>query len=82
VWSLNALAGMDEEPSEGEEVLDAAVVVVVELLELHAAAPRATARTMPSAADRIFHDADCKAPPSYRMIAGVGGARRRADTNM
>jgi hypothetical protein len=39
------------------------VVVDDELVVPHAAAPRATARTMPSAVDRLFHEAERKAPP-------------------
>jgi hypothetical protein len=42
------------------------VVVVVELVELHAATEIATTTAIPSAAMRVFHDAEPKAPPCTR----------------
>ena len=58
MWSLKALDGMAELPDAR-----AAVVVVVELVELQATAVVATTATRPSAARRVFHDAEPKAPP-------------------
>src|ERR1700677_200499 len=53
------------------------VVVVLELVELHAATDIATTTAIPSAAMRVFHDAEPKAPPcrrtSYRNWPGLGG---------
>ena len=65
MWSPNALGGMAEEAPAGLVAPPGAAVVVVavELVELQAAATRATVHTMPSAADRPFHDAERKAPP-------------------
>jgi hypothetical protein len=69
VWSLKALAGMVR-PLLDEVVLppveeDAAAVVVVEedVVELQATAVVPARRTIPSAAMRVFHDAEPKAPP-------------------
>ena len=63
VWSLKALAGMvladDRRVARGAAV----VVVVAELVELQATAVVATSTTIPSAAKRVFHDAERKAPP-------------------
>jgi hypothetical protein len=59
VWSLKALAG-----TARPDALDAPVVVVdVELVELQATAVVATIVTITSAAMRVFHDAELKAPP-------------------
>jgi len=64
VWSLKALAGMDEELPAAVVLLEPEVVVVdEEVVELQAVAPTATARTMPSAVVRLFHDSERKAPP-------------------
>ena len=84
VWSLNALGGIDEDlPAAVVLLPDPAVVVVDdELVELHAAAPSATTTIMPNAVDRPFHDAERKAPPSCRTVAGVPPVQHRADTNM
>ncbi len=60
VWSLNALDGIDR---PDPVVTPAAVVVEVELVELHATAVVATRATIPSAAMRVFHGAESKAPP-------------------
>ena len=65
MWSLNALWGIEERPPPAVVLLPEAAVVVVEdeLVELHAAAPNATASTRPNALERLFHDAERKAPP-------------------
>ncbi len=85
VWSLKALCGIDEDPPP-DVVLepDAAVVVVDdELVELHAAATRATVTTMPNAADRLFREPERKTPPWCRIRrVSPGTQQRRADTNM
>ncbi|HZM57464.1 MAG TPA: hypothetical protein VFC03_20815 [Acidimicrobiales bacterium] len=61
VWSLKALAGIDELP----ELLPPTEVVVVEdeLVELQATVVSATNMTSPRAAVRVFDDAEPKAPP-------------------
>jgi hypothetical protein len=65
VWSLKALWGMAR--AELAPVLPvefpAVVVVVDELVELQATAVVATSATNPTAAMRVFHDAELKAPP-------------------
>ena len=66
VWSLKALAGMVLPPMLRRSADDVVVVVDVELVELQATAPVATARTIASAAIRVFHDAEPKAPPCSR----------------
>jgi len=78
VWSLKALWGIDREPPLPlEPDVDAAVVVVDdELVELHAAPTTATARTRPSAVDRLLHEAERKIPPSDRMCTSL---RHNAD---
>ncbi|HZM53605.1 MAG TPA: hypothetical protein VFC03_01100 [Acidimicrobiales bacterium] len=63
VWSLMALAGIDDPPDPLPDV----VVVDEELVELQATAVSPTSTTMPSAAVRIFHDAEAKSPPSIGM---------------
>jgi hypothetical protein len=73
VWSLKALDGtVLVDPVE--VVFPAAVVVVAELVELQATAVVATSPTIPSAAKRVFHDAEPKAPPC--SSAGRGGQGR------
>jgi hypothetical protein len=62
VWSLKALWGIGR-PGTVEPPAAAVVVVDDELVELHAAATSATARIMPSAADRLFPETERKAPP-------------------
>ncbi len=66
VWSLKALVGM-ERPAADDPVdpLPAVDVVVVddELVELQATAVVDTIMTSPSAAIRVFHGAEPKAPP-------------------
>jgi hypothetical protein len=60
VWSLKALAGIF---ANGVPPPDEVVLVDEELVELHATAEVATNMTIPSAAMRVFHDAEPKAPP-------------------
>ncbi|HEV3366037.1 MAG TPA: hypothetical protein VG054_01135 [Acidimicrobiales bacterium] len=60
VWSLKELAGGGGRPVP---LLPAVVVLEVELVELQATAVVATSMTIPSAAIRVFHGADPKAPP-------------------
>ena len=62
VWSLKALDGIGRLPMLAVVPPDA-VVVVVELVELQATAVAATTVTNASAAKRVFHDAEPKAPP-------------------
>ena len=54
---------MDPDPPAEVVEPEAAVVVDDELVELQAAPTRATTRTSPSAVDRLFHEAERKAPP-------------------
>jgi hypothetical protein len=64
VWSLKALEGIVPRLDAVVLPLPAAVVVVeAELVELQATAVVATNATSPSAAMRVFHDAEPKAPP-------------------
>jgi hypothetical protein len=67
VWSLKALGGMVRPEGELAAVVPVEPLVVVvdddELVELHATAVVATRATSPSAAMRVFHDAELKAPP-------------------
>jgi hypothetical protein len=62
VWSLNALWGIFELPLPPPPPL-VVLVVVDELVELHATAPSATRTTIPIAAVRVFHEAECNVPP-------------------
>ena len=62
VWSLKELAGGCGRPDPPP--LPAPVVVVLdEFVELQATAVVATNTTIPSAAIRVFHGAEPKAPP-------------------
>jgi hypothetical protein len=82
VWSLNALWGIDDVPAAAVVPLGSVVVVDEELVELHAAPTMATARTIPSAADRRFPETERKAPPCGRMHERAPRQQGRAGTNM
>jgi hypothetical protein len=80
VWSLKALDGtVLVDPVE--VVFPAAVVVVAELVELQATAVVATSPTIPSAAKRVFHDAEPKAPPCYQLAEAARAGRTPGHTN-
>ena len=68
VWSLKALAGIDELPPEPPPVV--VVVVDAELVELQAVAVAASSTARPTAATRNLSDARATFPP----VAGPPGA--------
>jgi hypothetical protein len=75
VWLLKALDGtVLVEPVE--VVFPTAVVAVLaELVELQATAVVATSPTTPSAAKRVFHDAEPKAPPCFQLAEAARAGR-------
>ena len=73
VWSLKALAGIVLPPFDDELPPADVVVVVDELVELQATAVVATTMTIASAARRVFHGAEPKAPPCCRSWSHRAG---------
>ena len=71
MWSLKALCGIDEDPPDVVDGPRPWWSSTTSWSNCRPPPTRATARTSPSAADRLFHEAERKAPPWIVGLPGV-----------